>query len=344
MNQFVNSGAGAPTPAEDRAFLEVRNLVKYYPIQAGVMKKTVGHVKALDGVSFSIGRGKTMGLVGESGCGKSTAGLTMLRLIPATSGDVFLDGDDVFAADKKKLTSLRTKMQIVFQDPYSSLNPRLPVWQIVGEAMLQHKIVGNKRELSERVIDIIGKCGLLPEQASRYPHQFSGGQRQRICIARALAVGPRFVVCDEAVSALDVSIQSQIINLLKDLQDEFGLTYLFISHDLAVVKFISDDVGVMYLGQMVEYGSKEQIFDDPLHPYTQALLSAALTIENKTWGTRKKRAVIEGDVPSPANPPPGCRFHTRCPKADDYCKQAVPVSKEAESGHFVMCHKVGIRD
>ena len=320
-------------------FLQVRDLVMHYPIHAGVMKKTVGHVKAVDGVSFTIARGKTMGLVGESGCGKSTTGFTMLRLVKATGGSVILDGEDVFAADKKRLNSLRTKMQIVFQDPYSSLNPRLPVWQIVGEAMLQHKIVASKREASERVIDIIGKCGLLPEQASRYPHQFSGGQRQRICIARALALDPEFVVCDEAVSALDVSIQSQIINLLKDLQDELGLTYLFISHDLSVVKFISDDIGVMYLGQMVEYGSTDHIFADPLHPYTKGLLSAALTIDTKVWGSKRKRAVIEGDIPSPANPPSGCRFHTRCPIADEQCRQVMPERREATPGHFVMCHK-----
>ena len=339
MNTITNDTPDTPISAE-KPFIEVTDLVKHYPIQAGVMKKTVGHVKAVDGISFSVKRGRTMGLVGESGCGKSTAGLTMLRLIPATSGSVTLDGDDIFSADKKHLNSLRTKMQIVFQDPYSSLNPRLPVWQIVGEAMLQHKIVSSKKEMSERVVDIIGKCGLLPEQAKRYPHQFSGGQRQRICIARALAVNPDFVVCDEAVSALDVSIQSQIINLLKDLQDDLGLTYLFISHDLTVVKFISDDVGVMYLGQMVEYGSKELIFDNPLHPYTQALLEAALTIDMKNIGAKKKRAAIEGDVPSPANPPPGCRFHTRCPKADDSCKEVAPENKEVLPGHFVMCHKV----
>jgi len=245
----------------------------------------------------------------------------------------------VFAADKRQLKSLRTKMQIIFQDPYSSLNPRLPVREIVGEAMLQHRIVNNKREMNERVVEVIGKCGLFPEQASRYPHQFSGGQRQRICIARALAVNPEFVVCDEAVSALDVSIQSQIINLLKDMQDEMGLTYLFISHDLSVVKFISDDVGVMYLGQIVEYGSKNQIFDNPKHPYTEALLSAAPSFDPKMRNS-KKRVIMEGDVPSPANPPLGCRFHTRCPLAADMCKSIVPVNKEIEPGHFVMCHKV----
>ena len=340
MSATVNNITDFAHVRKPQAFLEVRDLTKYFPIQGGVLKKTVGHVKAVDGVSFSIERGRTLGLVGESGCGKSTTGLALLRLIPATGGNVSIDGDDVFAADKKKLNSLRTKMQIVFQDPYSSLNPRLPVWQIVGEAMLQHKIACSKQEMNERVLEIIGKCGLLPEQASRYPHQFSGGQRQRICIARALAVNPQFVVCDEAVSALDVSIQSQIINLLKDLQDAMGLTYLFISHDLSVVKFISDDVGVMYLGQLVEYGSKEQIFNNPLHPYTKALLSAVLTFDTKSRGIKKKRLTIEGDVPSPANPPSGCRFHTRCPIADGTCISDAPINKEAEPSHFVMCHKV----
>jgi len=320
------------------ALLEVRNLKKYFPIQAGVIKKTVGHVKAVDDISFKIQRGKTMGLVGESGCGKSTTGRTLLRLLKATGGEVRFDGNDMIAMEKKQLREFRTRMQIIFQDPYSSLNPRLPVKDIVGEAMMQHKIVHNKREMKERVIEIIGKCGLFPEQALRYPHQFSGGQRQRICIARALAVNPEFVVCDEAVSALDVSIQSQIINLLKDMQDELGLTYMFISHDLSVVKFISDDVGVMYVGHLVEYGSRDSIFENPLHPYTKALLSAAPSFDPKARYT-KKRILMEGDVPSPANPPSGCRFHTRCPFVEPICKESVPENRELEPGHFVMCHK-----
>lgn len=324
---------------QDKILLEVKNLKKYFPISAGVFKKTVGNVKAVDDISFKIKRGKTMGLVGESGCGKSTTGRVLLRLLEATEGEVFFDGEDVLKKGKKDLHSLRTKMQIIFQDPYSSLNPRLPVREIVGEAMLQHKIVANKKEMSRRVIEIIDKCGLFPEQASRYPHQFSGGQRQRICIARALAVNPEFVVCDEAVSALDVSIQSQIINLLCDMQDEMGLTYLFISHDLSVVKFISDEVGVMYLGQIVEYGDKKEIFDNPLHPYTEALLSAAPSFDPNAR-TGKTRIIMEGDVPSPANPPSGCRFHTRCPYAKDICGSVIPDNKEITEGHFVMCHKV----
>lgn len=324
--------------ATSEALLRVEGLKKYFPIKAGVLRKTVGHVKAVDDVSFTIQRGKTMGLVGESGCGKSTTGRVLLRLLDATEGAVNFKGQDVLAADKRTLQKLRTDMQIIFQDPFSSLNPRLPVSEIVGEAMLQHKIVSNKQEMKDKVIEIIGKCGLFPEQATRYPHQFSGGQRQRICIARALAVNPEFVVCDEAVSALDVSIQSQIINLLKNMQDEMGLTYLFISHDLSVVKFISDDVGVMYLGQIVESGSKNQIFDNALHPYTEALLSAAPSFD-PSKRQNKKRIILEGDIPSPANPPSGCRFHTRCPYTKDICREEIPASKELEPGHFVRCHK-----
>ncbi len=320
------------------ALLQVQNLKKYFPIKGGLVRRTIGHVRAVDNVSFSLSRGKVLGIVGESGCGKSTVGRTILKLLEPTEGKVIFEGKDVFSLKKHELQHLRTKMQIVFQDPYSSLNPRLPVYEIVGEAMLQHKIVSNKKEMMERVVDIIGKCGLFPEQAYRYPHQFSGGQRQRICIARALAVNPDFVVCDETVSALDVSIQSQIINLLKDMQDELGITYLFISHDLSVVKFISDDVGVMYLGQLVELSTKQEIFDNPLHPYTEALLSAAPSFDPDAR-QNKKRIILQGDIPSPANPPSGCRFHTRCPYATEMCKQVPPENVEIKPGHFVMCHK-----
>ena len=320
------------------ALLQVQHLKKYFPIKGGLVRRTVGHVRAVDDVSFTLSRGKVLGIVGESGCGKSTVGRTILKLLEPTEGKVLFEGKDIFSLKKHELQHLRTKMQIVFQDPYSSLNPRLPVYEIVGEAMLQHKIVSSKKEMMERVVDIIGKCGLFPEQASRYPHQFSGGQRQRICIARALAVNPDFVVCDETVSALDVSIQSQIINLLKDMQDELGITYLFISHDLSVVKFISDDVGVMYLGQLVELSSKQEIFNHPLHPYTEALLSAAPSFDPEAR-QNKKRIILQGDIPSPANPPSGCRFHTRCPYATELCKQVVPENTEIKPGHFVMCHK-----
>jgi len=323
---------------DEEVLVQVDNLKKYFPIKKGVLRNTVGHVKAVDDISFTIRKGRTMGLVGESGCGKSTTGRVLLNLLKATEGSVLFDGKEVTTMSRKEIKPLRTQMQIIFQDPYSSLNPRLPVSEIVGEAMLQHGIAKSKNEMKERVIDIIGKCGLFPEQANRYPHQFSGGQRQRICIARALAVGPRFVVCDEAVSALDVSIQSQIINLLKDMQDEMGLTYLFISHDLSVVKFISDDVGVMYLGQLVETGEKGQIFGNPLHPYTEALLSAVPSFDPSA--RNKKRIILEGDIPSPAKPPSGCRFHTRCPYAQEICSAKVPERIEKEPGHFVMCHKV----
>ena len=319
-------------------YIEVKGLKKHFPIHAGILRKTAGHVKAVDGIDFTIKRGRTFGLVGESGCGKSTTGRAMLRLVQPTAGEFNFDGSSVFDAKKHELQLLRTKLQIIFQDPYSSLNPRLTVREIVGEALMQHNLVANKKEMADKVAEMISRCGLFPDQALRYPHQFSGGQRQRICIARALVLNPSFVVCDEAVSALDVSIQSQIINLLKDLQDEMGLTYLFISHDLSVVKFISDDVGVMYLGQIVEYGSKEQIFGNPMHPYTEALLAAAPSFDPKARQL-KKRMIIEGDVPSPARPPLGCRFHTRCPYAVEMCSEVEPENKELEPGRFVMCHK-----
>ncbi len=321
------------------SLVSVKNLKKYFPIKSGVVKRQVGSVKAVDDVSFEIGKGKVLGIVGESGCGKSTLARTMLRLLDPTEGQVEYAGKNVFQMSKREIKHMRTKMQIIFQDPYSSLNPRLPVYEIVGEAMLQHGIVRNKKEMKERSIEIIRKCGLFPEQADRYPHQFSGGQRQRICIARALAVKPEFVVCDEAVSALDVSIQSQIINLLKDAQEDFGLTYLFISHDLSVVKFISDEVAVMYLGQIVEKGSKKQIFANPLHPYTEALLSAVPSFDPSVHQNRK-RIILSGDIPSPANPPSGCRFHTRCSHAMDVCSKEVPEYREISDGHFTMCHKV----
>jgi oligopeptide/dipeptide ABC transporter ATP-binding protein len=263
----------------------------------------------------------------------------MLRLIDPTEGNVEYAGKNIFRMNKREINHLRTKMQIIFQDPYSSLNPRLPIYEIVGEAMIQHGIAKNKREMKEKAIEVIMKCGLFPEQVERYPHQFSGGQRQRICIARALAVNPQFIVCDEAVSALDVSIQSQIINLLKDAQEDFGLTYLFISHDLSVVKFISDEVAVMYLGQIVEKGSKKEIFTNPLHPYTEALLSAVPSFDPSAH-QNKKRIILKGDIPSPANPPKGCRFHTRCNYATDVCREEIPQYNEISSGHFAMCHKV----
>ena len=326
----------------DRAndvILDVRNLKKYFPIKKGVLRRVVGHVKAVDDISFKIRKSKTLGLVGESGCGKTTAGRTILKLHDPTSGEAIFDGENIYDKSRSELKNLRTKMQIIFQDPYSSLNPRLPVFELVGEALREHRIVQNNAEMQEKVLEIISKCGLTKEQATRYPHQFSGGQRQRIGIARALALNPEFVVCDEAVSALDVSIQSQIINLLKDLQDEMGLSYLFISHDLSVVKLISDEVGVMYLGQIVEMGSKQQIFSNPRHPYTEVLLAAAPLYDPRNRKNRVRK-LLEGDIPSPANPPSGCRFHTRCIYAKDICKEAPPEYKEIDTGHFAMCHKV----
>ena len=293
--------------------LQVSHLKKYFPIKGGMFGKQIGAVKAVDDVSFNIKRGTTMGLVGESGCGKSTTGRTLLRLIPKTDGSVLFNGKDMYSLDHKELRDLRTKMQIIFQDPYSSLSPRLPV----GE---------NK---------IMDDCGLQTYHKDRYPHEFSGGQRQRICIARALALNPEFVVCDEPVSALDVSVQAQIINLLKELQEKRNLTYLFISHDLSVVEHISDTIGVMYLVGLVETGSTEDIFANPLHPYTEALFSA---IPMPDPDLKRNRIILEGNIPSPANPPSGCKFHTRCRKCMEICKTKIPEAKDMGNGHMVRCH------
>lgn len=315
--------------------LEVRDLKKYFPIKGGMLNKTVGYVKAVDGVSFKIKRGTTMGLVGESGSGKTTTGRVILRLEgEKTGGDVIFNGKEVYDLSKSELRRARTKMQIIFQDPFSSLSPRLPVGEIIGEAVKEHHIVPDS-EYDAYIDKIMDDCGLQPFHKDRYPHEFSGGQRQRICIARALALNPEFVVCDEPVSALDVSIQAQIINLLKDLQEKYKFTYLFISHDLSVVEHISDTVGVMYLGDLVEFADTEQIFEKPLHPYTQALFSA-IPIPDPT--RKAERIILEGSIPSPANPPKGCKFHTRCSKCMEICKQEAPCQKEIEKGHFVVCH------
>ncbi|MBP3892380.1 MAG: ABC transporter ATP-binding protein [Solobacterium sp.] len=324
-----------PVTYDEKYILMVNNLKKYFPIKSGMIARTVGYVKAVDGVTFNLKRGTTMGLVGESGCGKTTTGRTILRLAgDKTAGQVLFNGQEVYDFSAKEMRQKRTEMQIIFQDPFSSLQPRMPVGEIIGEAVREHHIVPNSEyeDYIERVMD---ECGLQSFQKDRYPHEFSGGQRQRICIARALALEPEFVVCDEPVSALDVSIQAQIINLLKELQEKRKLTYLFISHDLSVVEHISDTVGVMYLGNLVEYGPTDRIFDNPLHPYTQALFSA-IPIPDPT--AKMNRIVLEGSIPSPANPPKGCKFHTRCARCMECCKHEAPVQKEIEPGHFVVCH------
>ena len=315
--------------------LSVRDLKKYFPIKAGVLQKTVGHVKAVDGVSFDIVKGETLGIVGESGCGKSTTGRAIIRLFEKTGGDVYFNGKEVHSLNHKELRAIRPKMQMIFQDPYSSLNPRMTVGQIVGEALLDHGIITDKVELRKKVMKTIEECGLASYHIDRYPHEFSGGQRQRIGIARALALDPDFIIADEPVSALDVSIQAQIINLLMDLQKERGFTYLFISHDLSVVEHISTRVGVMYLGSMVELANKKDMYKNPLHPYTQALLSAA-PVPDPT--AERKRIILTGDIPSPANPPSGCKFHTRCPYAMPKCKTDIPEFKDRGNKHFVACH------
>ena len=315
--------------------LQVKDLKMHFPIKSGIVSHTVGYVKAVDGVTFDLQRGMTMGLVGESGCGKTTTGRAVLRLYDSiTSGSVLFNGQDIYALSKKDLRAMRPKMQIIFQDPFSSLSPRMPVGEIIGEAVREHNIV-SKEEYDDYIDNIMDNCGLQPFHKDRYPHEFSGGQRQRICIARALALNPEFIVCDEPVSALDVSIQAQIINLLNDLQDKYKLTYLFISHDLSVVEHISDAVGVMYLGNLVEYGPKEKIFSNPLHPYTKALFSA-IPVPDPT--VKMNRIVLEGSIPSPANPPKGCKFHTRCANCMECCKEVEPIQREIEPGHFVTCH------
>jgi len=314
--------------------LEVKHLKKHFPIKGGVFSKTIGYVYAVDDINFTLEKGETLGLVGESGCGKSTTGRTILRLIEPTDGAIYFEGQDITNLDKSAMRALRREMQIIFQDPYASLNPRMTVGSIIGEPLEIHKIAkGSEKE--ERVVSLLQKVGLRAEDMRKYPHEFSGGQRQRIGIARALALNPKLIVCDEPVSALDVSIQAQVINLLEDLQAEFGLSYLFIAHNLNVVEHISNRVAVMYLGQIVELASDEELYRNPQHPYTEALLSA-VPIPDPT--VKKKRIILEGDVPSPINPPRGCHFHTRCMYKDKICEEVEPEFKDIGGGHWVACH------
>ncbi|MGQ0553689.1 MAG: ABC transporter ATP-binding protein [Planctomycetota bacterium] len=317
------------------SLLSVRGLKKHFPVRKGLLARVVGQVKAVDDVSFDLAAGETLGLVGESGCGKTTAGRSLLRLIEPTGGSVSFDGQDVLAAGGEALRKMRRHMQIIFQDPYASLNPRMSVADIVGEGLRVHGLARNRSELQDRVRELLRTVRLDPAYVNRYPHEFSGGQRQRIGIARALSLRPKFIVCDEAVSALDVSIQAQVINLLMDLRDEFGLSYLFVAHDLSVVRHISHRVAVMYLGKIVEIAPTQELFERPLHPYTASLLSA-VPVADPT--RRRSRILLGGDVPSPLNPPPGCPFHPRCPAVRDVCRTERPPERQVGQGHSYVCH------
>jgi len=329
---------GSGVAGRGQPLLGVQGLKMHFPITRGIIfQRQVGAIKAVDGVDFSMVKGETLGLVGESGCGKSTTGRAILQLYRPTSGEVFFEGVDITKSKGEDLRKMRRRMQMIFQDPYASLNPRMTVGSIIGEPLEVHSIGANKKERQERVQELLKTVGLNPYFVNRYPHEFSGGQRQRIGIARALAVNPAFIVCDEPISALDVSIQAQIINLLEDLQDELGLTYLFIAHDLSVVRHISDRIAVMYLGKIVELSDRDELYENPMHPYTQALLSA-VPIPDPKIETQRKRIILEGDVPSPANPPRGCNFSTRCPRVMDICRTEDPPFKEYKPNHFAACY------
>ncbi len=323
---------------QNEVLLRVEDLKMHFPIYRGVFQRQVGAVRAVDGVSFDVYRGETLGLVGESGCGKSTTGRTILQLYKPTAGNVYFEGKNIVKLKGEEMRQMRRKMQMIFQDPYASLNPRMTVGQLVGEPLQVHN-VATGAEIAERVAHLLELVNLNPAFASRYPHEFSGGQRQRIGVARALALQPSFIICDEPISALDVSIQAQVVNLLEDLQAQFNLTYLFIAHDLSMVRHISKRVAVMYLGVFVELADRDELYANPLHPYTQALLSA-VPIPDPVADAKRKRTILEGDVPSPANPPSGCRFRTRCPIAQPRCAEARPEFREVQPGHFVACHLV----
>ena len=330
------AASSAATQSED-IILEVKNLKMYFPVGSGFLsRKPVGYVKAVDDVSFTVKRGETLGLVGESGCGKTTTGRCILQLYKPTAGQVIFDGQDLTSMNTKTMRGMRREMQVIFQDPYSSLNPRMTAGNIIGEPLIVHGLVANKTEYRDKVADLLTNVGLNPYMADRFPHEFSGGQRQRIGVARALSVSPKFIVADEPVSALDVSIQAQIINLLEDLQEQFNLTYLFIAHDLSVVRHISDRVGVMYLGHMVEMAERNEIYVNPIHPYTKALLSA-VPIPDPVLDAQRERVLLTGEVPSPLNPPSGCVFHPRCPVANDTCSQILPELREVETNHHSAC-------
>ena len=331
------TAASAAAPQNDDVLLEVKDLKMYFPVSSGMLfQRTVAYVKAVDGISFTVKRGETLGLVGESGCGKTTTGRCILQLYKPTAGQVIFDGKDLTQLKTKQMRAMRREMQVIFQDPYSSLNPRMTAGNIIGEPLIVHGLVKGKAEYREKVADLLENVGLNPYMSDRFPHEFSGGQRQRIGVARALSVSPKFIVADEPVSALDVSIQAQIINLLEELQEQFNLTYLFIAHDLSVVRHISDRVGVMYLGHLVEMADRNDIYRNPIHPYTKALLSA-VPIPDPVLDAQRERVLLTGEVPSPVNPPSGCVFHPRCPVANDTCPTVLPELRELETDHYAAC-------